>query len=482
MKNNDGSSGESGFSRRQFGIAIGAGSTLSAASGRDVTSPVVPAAPGTPASVKVIFAYRPTGKLQDAGYYSWPGAGFDAEARQAKYTRRLWEIGREIDLRIEVENTPVDVAAQEDASVASIRQAPPDGLLLIILKKSHTENVVRILNQVNLPAVVLAPLGVLLTDQMRQLNSRPGVYLINALDENLDAVRSGLKMIATSRRMRDGRILAIQGKARGEVTVPNIGTTVITVPHQDLYDAFERMGSTSEVQALAQSYLKNAIKRVEPSPGEVHEAAKMHFVLKQLLDREKADSLMMDCLPGLMRPHKHVPPCMSFMSFHDAGIPAGCQADLDATLTLMIIRHLFDRPGFMNNPAADTVNNRYFGAHCTSPSRMNGYAAPPEPYILRSHCESGWGCAPQVLFKDGQKVTLAKYLSGRNARMIVYGGTIVKCLDNPPCGGCRTNVEVQLDEVKDATEVKGLHLSLFYGDYAREMRAFCRLAKIEPLA
>jgi hypothetical protein len=471
-----------GISRRAFGIALGAGNALSATPGHGQSPSSVTGGSKTPVYLKVFFAYRPIEKLRDAGYYSWPGAGFDAEGRQAQYTRRLEEIGRELNLRIDVDKQPVDVSTQEDACVASIRQARPDGLLLVILKKSHYENVVRILNQVDLPAVVLAPLGILLSDQVKKLNRRPGVYLVNSLDEDLGAVRLGLKMIATAHRMRESRIVNIGGSRRVESTVPNIGTAVITIPHQDFYDAFARIGSTGQVQAMAQAYLKNAIKRIEPTPEDVHEAAKIHFVLKQLIERENADAVMMDCLPGLMRPHRHVPPCLGFMSLRDEGIPAGCQSDLDATLSLMIIQHLFDRPGFMNNPAMDTEKNRYFGAHCTSPTRMNGPGAPAEPYILRSHCESGWGCAPQVLFKAGQKTTMAKYLSGQNAKMLIYSGTIVRCLDNPPCGGCRTNVEVEVDNVKDATEVQGIHLSLFYGDYARDMRTFCRMMKIECVA
>jgi L-fucose isomerase-like protein len=48
----------------------------------------------------------------------------------------------------------------------------------------------------------------------------------------------------------------------------------------------------------------------------------------------------------------------------------GCESDLDATLTMMLLQELFRKPGFQHNPSFDTENNRYFGAHCTSASRM----------------------------------------------------------------------------------------------------------------
>ena len=42
---------------------------------------------------------------------------------------------------------------------------------------------------------------------------------------------------------------------------------------------------------------------------------------------------------------------------------------------------------------------------------MNGVNGQPESYELMSHCESGWGTVPRVLFKEGQEVTLTRYLS-----------------------------------------------------------------------
>lgn len=470
---------EISMSRREFGVAFGAGSAFSAAVAAGVPASNAPAtASKTPGYVKAVFAYPPSKKLQEEGYYSWPGSGFDAEGRQVQYTKRLEEIGRELNLRIEVERQALDLASQVDGCIASIRQAKPDGLLLVPLKKDHYDHVVRILDQVDLPTVVFATQGVLLNAHIQKLHRRPSVYLINSLD-NLEAVGMGLKMIGTAHRMRESRIVKIDGSRRAESIVPNMGTTVITVPHQDFYDAFARMGTTSQMQALAQVYLKNAVKRVEPSPEDVHEAAKTYFVLKQIVERENADAVMVNCLPGLRRPHKHVPPCMGYMSLRDEGIPAGCEADLDATLTMMLIQYLFDKPAFQHNPSMDTEKNLYFGAHCTSASQMNGPGGAAEPYILRSHAEAGWGCVPQVLFRAGQRITFAKYLSGQTPRMLIYGGTIRNCLDNPPCGGCRTNVEIEPDELKEATDIKGHHLCLFYGQHARHLRTFCQMLKIE---
>ena len=180
---------------------------------------------------------------------------------------------------------------------------------------------------------------------------------------------------------------------------------------------------------------------------------RVSFALKAIIKAEGADAIMMNCLPGPRKPHKHVPPCMGFMTLRDEGIPAGCQSDLNATLTMMLVQELFGLPGFQQNSAAETEANHYFGAHCTSPSKMNGPGAPPEPMILRSHAEAGWGCVPQVLFPKGQEVTMALYQSGKAPRMLIYSGNVVRCYPKA-AGGCRTNIEMTINEVEDTCQTR----------------------------
>ena len=474
---------DSGIGRRDFGRVLGTGALISP--GLALGKPMnVPSAgkSKTTGYVRVAFTYPPTEQLDRVGYYSWPGSSFGAENRQRQYTKTLNKFAGDLNLRIEIEPRPLDTAEQAGHFIASVNQAQPDGLLLIPFKKSHVSNVLRILDEVKLPTIVFATMGVLLTPHLRELRQHPSVYLINSL-ENLDAVRMGLRMIQTARRMRESTIVDITGDKRSRKRVPHLGTEVVNVPLQDFYALFAQTGRTDELNALARTYLKDAVRIVEPTEDDVYEAAKCYFVLKRIVERENAQAVMMTCLPGLKRPHKHVPPCMGFMNLRDEGIPAGCESDLDATLTMMLLQYLFARPAFQHNPSADTEKNLYFGAHCTAPSKMHGPGGPAEPYALRSHAEAGWGCVPQVLFPTGQEVTFTKYHSqAKPPEMLIYSGAIAGCPPSPPCGGCRTNVEVKLAELKDASLVKSHHLCLCYGDHARRLRTFCRMFGINAIA
>ena len=70
---------------------------------------------------------------------------------------------------------------------------------------------------------------------------------------------------------------------------------------------------------------------------------------------------------------------------NDDRIPAACEADTGAVASHIIVQYLFDRPGFQQDPVADTLNNAIIGAHCSCPTRLNGFDRPPEPFDLTHH-------------------------------------------------------------------------------------------------
>jgi hypothetical protein len=57
---------------------------------------------------------------------------------------------------------------------------------------------------------------------------------------------------------------------------------------------------------------------------------------------------------------------------------------------------------------------------------------------------------------------------------------VVRNLDTPPCGGCRTAAEVRVDGVEDVRNCVGLHHQLYiYGNHMREFKLYAALAGIK---
>ena len=117
------------------------------------------------------------------------------------------------------------------------------------------------------------------------------------------------------------------------------------------------------------------------------------------------------------------------------------------------------------------------GAHCTSASKLRGFDQPAEPVILRSHSESDIGVSPQVIWPVGEPVTVMKF--DGPGKIILGTGQVVANIDTPPCGGCRTSVELKMDNVADPRDCKGFHQLFILGRHDRLFRAYCQLAGIE---
>jgi hypothetical protein len=188
----------------------------------------------------------------------------------------------------------------------------------------------------------------------------------------------------------------------------------------------------------------------------------------------------MDCL-GLVGSRKiPCPPCIGFSRLLDEGLVGCCEADVGSALSLMLVARLCERPGFMQDPVPNTVNNTFMGAHCTCPTKLDGFDKPHEPIILRSHSESSIGVSPQVLWRLGQKVTLMKFEGGGKS-MLIGTGRVVANIDTPPSGGCRTSVELALDDIPDCRDVKGFHQLFLYGDHSVMLKGYCQLAGIQAV-
>jgi len=466
-----------GCCRRDFLTAVGAaagGLTLSYTALSAAEQAGKSAAPKKdPATVRTAFIYPPSQRLHGK-WWSWPGNDFDAEGRQAEYTRQVKQIAQELGIRISVDRAPLDSPAAAARFVGEVKQSDLDGLLLIPFHNPSFRLLDQILKEVKIPAVVFSCLGV--KHGSVKGYKRPGVHLIQSLD-NLEAVGYGMRMIKTVKLMRQSRIISVAGSTPKQAAVPGWGTQVRVVPIKRYVAEFDRVAVTEEVKALARTFRKNALKILEPAEPEIIAAARAHFANKRLLAAEGGDAIMMDCLR-----RGKLMPCMSFMTLRDEGIAAGCENDLSATLTLMLVQHLFDRPGFQHNPCFETEKNHYFASHCTSASKLLGTGGPQEPHLLRSFAHTNDPtCVPQVLWREGQDVTMAHYEPGEKPRMLVYSGKVVKSYAMPPVGGCRTNVEITVNELDDVCDVKGHHNVIFYGNHARRLRQFARFCGISAV-
>jgi len=293
----------------------------------------------------------------------------------------------------------------------------------------------------------------------------------------LEPVEQAFRMIRAMKQMQESRILVVRGEERKETVLERLGTKVRYVPRPAMHEMFEAMPATDEARDIAREMQRVAEKTVEPSSEDCVNAARSFLTAKRLVKDEASNAITTDCLGMVQSKVVPTPPCMAATIFQDHGVTYGCEAYLFAAVSFMFVSYLFDKPGFMQDPVAETYKNVLVAAHCTCGTKLNGFTEPPEPVILRSHSESDIGVATQVLWKEGQPVTLVRFQDPNS--LILDTGKVVGNVQTPPAGGCRTSVEVAMDRMEDARDVMGFHQVVFYGNHRRDVEAFCQMYGIK---
>lgn len=407
-------------------------------------------------------------------WLGWPGASYNVEGHREQYSRIFAETAKRLGIELEAETDPLESDEAVNAYVTKLQAEKPDAVL-VHLQHLSMWRWPDAITKAGIPTIIFAPVGMAFTGHVVEISRRPGVHVVSSLETS--GVEQAMRMVRAKRQLEETRLLVVAGEERSETRLNNLGIKIRRVPRPMMHELFARMPENDEVREVAEKMMGSARDVVEPTRQDVLNAARSFTTAKRLMRDEESNAITTDCLGMVTTKVVPTPPCMAAMMFQDAGVTYGCEADLNAAFSLLLVSYLFDRPGFQNDPVPETVKNRLIVAHCTCGSRLNGFDQPAEPYILRSHSESDIGVSVQVPWRVGQPVTLAQFRNSR--RLILDTGTVTDNVSTPPAGGCRTSVEVVMDRVEDARDVLGFHQAVFYGDHRRDVEAFCQMYGIE---
>jgi len=410
----------------------------------------------------------------------WPGEVYDGDAARAMYTRKIQETGAQLRANVTLRPEPLCSAAEADEWLAHATQANCDGLLLVLLdRQQHAWPTADKAIDSGIPTVIYAPLGTAFTTNTAAPSRKAGAVIYCTDDFCQPAY--GMKMLAAGARMKATRVVVIHGSARSDGEFPRLGIKLRHVPASTFLDLYRAMPENQEMQQIADEYLARAKRVFGATRQDVLNGAHSYLVARQIMRQEEADGITMDCL-GVLGPTKMSLPCLAWSRMNDDGIPAACEADLGAVASHVVVQYLFDRPGFQQDPVPETVRKAVIGAHCSCPTRLNGFDKPPEPFYLRHH-HAERDATTQTIWRVGQDVTCIDVLAeGKNKdvpRVLISSGKVLENMKVPPSGGCVVSVMVKFDGVEDVLAFPGFHQLFFYGSFKQHLVDFCRLFKLE---
>ena len=162
--------------------------------------------------------------------------------------------------------------------------------------------------------------------------------------------------------------------------------------------------------------------------------------------------------------------CLALAKLNAENLVAGCEGDVPAMLSMMIVKSLIGVSGFQANPSTiDPETGEVLFAHCTIPLDM------VEHYELDTHFESGIGVGVRGYMKEGP-VTIFK-VSGDLSRWFIAEGQLVRNQAKPDL--CRTQQVIQLSDKSQTayflTEPIGNHHIIMPGHQKELLNAILKM-------
>jgi L-fucose isomerase-like protein len=260
-----------------------------------------------------------------------------------------------------------------------------------------------------------------------------------------------------------------------------LGVRIEQVPHEEWMARYEGLDAQERAEAtlLAEGLVSGAThdRRAKPiARPDVERATRLYLAMRGYCQARDATAVTVNCGP-FIRGEDMPTPCVALTFFNDQGIPAACQGDLDAMLTMILFKRAAGLPSYMGGPIADSG---HLGVcHCVLSRRMCGADAPAQPYYLSDYHGRKAGPTVHTDLPAGQTVTVAR-LTRNLASLLLTRGTVVASHDSNH--RCRNTVAVQVaDRSAVLKAVKGVqsHLVLACGDHTEALAALADEAGIE---
>lgn len=425
----------------------------------------------------------------------WPGQIYDGEAALKKYTLQINNTAKKMGLNTDIRPQPIFSLEEGQAWIAESEAQKADGLLVITLdRQQHTWPTVNKAIDSPIPTVVFSPIGSSFTSNTAAPSKKKGVVIYST--DDFSQVEYGMKMIKAGAKLRETRFLVIKGEERIDTQLAHLGTKLRYIPASDFLSEYDRIPDNAALENMANNLITYSTNVTGATKQDVLNGIKSYFVAKNLLEREECDAISMDCLGSLGKTKKSLP-CIAWSHMNDHAIPAACEADLGACAMHAIVQYLFDRPGFQQDPVAETSMGALIGAHCSCPTKLNGFDQPGEAYDIVNH-HGARDATARTVWKMGQDVTVVDLVpdaknsfagiatvedakDGDELNMLISTGKVVSNVSAPPSGGCVVSVAVKLKGVEEYLDYPGFHQLFFYGDYRKQLRDFSRLYGIKPV-
>jgi hypothetical protein len=403
---------------------------------------------------------------------TWPYQGYDYEGRKKELTARLQEACPNVEF------LPATVKSAEEAKKLLATDGPVDGHLVYLV--GIWSGAVEVFTNSGHPVLLVDDLYAGTGEFLIQYAAarRKGLKVAGVSSARFEDVAEAVKAFEALKKMRASVILDVIDRAPNQYAkaIEEVFGAQVRKTSSEEINAAYRHADRALAKEYAEKWLREARQVVEPTREEVGKSALIYMGMRDLMKQHHAQAITVDCLGLFYGGKLPAYPCLGFFQLNNDGHVGACEADLESTLTMLLMGYLVGRPGYISDPVIDTSLDRIIYAHCVAPSKVFGPAGQTNPYDIRSHSEDRKGAAIRSLLPLGEIVTTLKFNPVRK-EVVIHQAKTTENIDEDKA--CRTKLAAEVrdvDKLLGEWDRWGWHRVTFYGDHKRAVETLSALA------
>ena len=150
-----------------------------------------------------------------------------------------------------------------------------------------------------------------------------------------------MRMFRTVHHLRNSKVLVGAATPAGrqpsaDAYHEHFGTTFKFVTGPEFKDAFDAVGR-EKAQKAPDEFTRGALRVVEATPKEILDGLRFYLALEEMMKREKANAVTIDCFGSLAANTLPGYPCIAWSKLNDVGLYGVCEGDLASTMTQILV-------------------------------------------------------------------------------------------------------------------------------------------------
>jgi L-fucose isomerase-like protein len=410
---------------------------------------------------------------------------------------------------LEEPEQPIGDIALAKQAAQKFANAPIDLLLIFQATFADSTMVVELVQSIDAP-VFLWAVPEDWTGERLRLNSMCGINLaghaltlrklqydyIYSLPQDAEAIEKirNLALAGSLYRKLSNSLLGVVGEHPAGMDTCHLDEPQLKelfgtkIYHIDLEDVFTRARSQTEskigqTRAMLDTRLDN-LSTLEQTP--LNGTLSVYNALKEIAVEKKLDGLAVRCWPEFFT-EMGCAACGAMSMLSDgfdmqAPLPCSCEADINGTLTQLMLQTLADAPAFGTDiVGVDQAQDRVALWHCgLAPLTM---ADPGVQARGGLHSNRGVPLVMDFPLKPGE-VTIARISQATGELRLVLGKGEILAVPKPFSGTSGTlKLDIPAQKFLDLLMFEGLehHVSIVYGNYLLALEAFAKIVNIPVL-